>query len=432
MPAFRAARVEHVLVDRPGLQRVQLADGSRAYVLTQLIGPVAAGDRVVVNTTAVDLGLGTGGWHVVHWNLERDAWSDRGPGHVMKLRYTSLQVDTGASEELDGQPPLRLDGTPVVACGLHSQLAAVAVGFADKAPGRRLAYVMTDGAALPLALSDLVHDLRTRGLLAFTVSAGHAFGGDHEAVNVHTGLLVAKAHGADAIVAGIGPGVVGTGTTYGHTGLDAVHVLDAAAALGGHAILAARGSDADARERHRGVSHHTQEVLALTAANPDVPSAGRAPDVVALLDAHGLEVTTMGRTAADDPLPFRLAAAAGVRAAAVVVDAAARTGSDGAAGNVGSLVTDTDVLTPGPPPTPPPNLGRRAARNTVEWVLIIAAALIVAFVVKTFLIQAFYIPSASMEPELNIGDRVLVNKMSYRSGGIDRGDLVVFERPKCD
>ena len=54
-------------------------DGERAYVLTQLIGTVAVGDRVVMNTTAVELGLGTGGWHVVHWNLAREAWSEPGP-----------------------------------------------------------------------------------------------------------------------------------------------------------------------------------------------------------------------------------------------------------------------------------------------------------------------------------------------------------------
>ena len=80
-----------ILAERPGIQRVEV-DGAKAYVLTQLIGPVAVGDRVVMNTTAVDLGLGTGGWHVVHWNLERDRWSQPGAGHEMKLRYTSLQV----------------------------------------------------------------------------------------------------------------------------------------------------------------------------------------------------------------------------------------------------------------------------------------------------------------------------------------------------
>ena len=71
MPSFRTLRVAELLAQRPGLQRVRLDDGSRAYVLTQLIGDVAVGDEVVVNTTAVELQLGTGGWHVVHWNLAR-------------------------------------------------------------------------------------------------------------------------------------------------------------------------------------------------------------------------------------------------------------------------------------------------------------------------------------------------------------------------
>src|SRR5690606_2824394 len=140
---------------------------------TRLIGPVAVGDPVVVNTTAVELGLGTGGWHVVHWNLARTDWSEPGPGHIVKLRYTSLQADVGAAEELEAGVLVdadALDGTPVVVCGLHSQIASAAAAFAAAAPGARLAYVMTDGAALPLALSDLVHDLRAAGLLAGTIT----------------------------------------------------------------------------------------------------------------------------------------------------------------------------------------------------------------------------------------------------------------------
>ncbi len=94
MPSFRTGVVTAIRAERAGLQKVDV-DGERAYVLTQLIGTVAVGDRVVVNTTAVDLGLGTGGWHFVHWNLARDSWSEAGPGTVMKLRYTSLQVTRG-------------------------------------------------------------------------------------------------------------------------------------------------------------------------------------------------------------------------------------------------------------------------------------------------------------------------------------------------
>jgi hypothetical protein len=189
--------VLRLLEERRGLQRVEvdLGDGpERAYVLTQLTGPVAVGDRVVVNTTAVELGLGTGGWHVVHWNLARDEWKEPGPGHVLKVRYTSLQADVGSTEE--HHPVLAeaddVDGMPVVAAGLHSQVPAVAAAFKDAAPGSRLVYVMTDGAGLPLALSDLVAGLTERGLLDATVTCGQAFGGDYEAVSIHSGLAVAR------------------------------------------------------------------------------------------------------------------------------------------------------------------------------------------------------------------------------------------------
>jgi signal peptidase I len=456
VPSYRTGVVDAIVSERPGLQRVLLAGGEPAYVLTQLVGPVAAGDRVVVNTTAVELGLGTGGSHVVHWNLSRDAWSYQGRGHVMKLRYTSLQVDAGASEELDGQPPLDLDGMPVVACGVHSQLAAVTVAFKQLEPAKRLAYVMTDGAALPIVISDLVWALRGRRLVDFTVTCGQAFGGDHEAVNVHSALLVARRHGADAVVAGVGPGVVGTGTTYGHTGLDGVGVLNAATALGGRGILALRASEADERERHQGISHHSVEVLALLAAGVDAPEPDAStPDAVALFERHRLSVTTMGRAAVDDRSFFQHAAAAGAAAAAALrrppTVAEDRVAEEVVVAPlpVPDAVAEMDVVPTAPPVEPTEaepvvgdvvpaaeddeaTAGRRAVKTTVEWVVIIAAALVVAFVVKTFLIQVFWIPSASMEPELHTGDRVLVNKLSYRAHDVHRGDIVVFERPACD
>src|SRR4051794_17050926 len=187
MPSFRTGRVVRLLEDRPGLQRVEVDLGSgpeRAYVLAELTGRVAEGDEVVLNTTAVELGLGTGGWHVVHWNLAREAWAEPGPGHLMKLRYTSLQVDAGAGEEAHPDLPADLEGIPVVACGLHSQVAVVAAAARAAAPEARVTYVMTDGAALPLVLSDLVVDLRRAALLDATITSGHAFGGDLEAVSV--------------------------------------------------------------------------------------------------------------------------------------------------------------------------------------------------------------------------------------------------------
>lgn len=309
MPSFATAVVAAITSERPGLQRVELDNGRRAYVLTQLIGPVAAGDRVVVNTTAVDLGLGTGGWDVVHWNLSRDAWSGPGGGHVLKLRYTSLQVDTGVAEPRADD----LGGKPVVACDLHSQLAPVAAAFAEAAPGRRLSYVMTDSAALPLALSDVVADLVDRTLLAETITCGQAFGGQREAVNLHSALVLAD---GDAVVVAPGPGVVGTGSRFGYSGLEVAGVVDAVATLRGRPVVAVRYSGADPRDRHRGQSHHTTTALELAshpALAPVPPDGWPGPDVGS--------VTTMGRTQAEDPEFFRYAAAAGLAAAQLLLDA---------------------------------------------------------------------------------------------------------------
>ena len=334
MPSFVTATVSEVLVERPGLQRVS-TDAGRAYVLTDLVGPVAAGDRVVLNTTAVEMSLGTGGWHVVHWNLARDAWSQPGAGHIMKLRYTSLQANTGAAEELHADLPADLDGLPVVAATLHSQVGVVAAVLRHLRPGASIAYVMTEGAALPLALSDLVADLRDRKVLDTTITAGHAFGGDLEAVSVPSALALARhVAGADVVIVGMGPGVVGTGSALGTTAVEVAAVLDTVDALGGLGALCVRASEADGRDRHRGISHHVHTVLGLVRSHPIVPvppallgearSLGDAalvevvdgPAVGALLDGMGLRITSMGRGPADDPLFFAAAGAAAGWAAA--------------------------------------------------------------------------------------------------------------------
>ena len=325
MPSFRTGTVTAILSERPGMQRVEV-DGRAAYVLTQLIGTVALGDRVVVNTTAVELGLGTGGWDVVHWNLEREEWSEPGPGHEMKLRYTSLQVDAGvtvaSSYEMQG-------GRPLVACFLHSQIAAVAAVFKHLAPmAARLAYVMTDGGSLPIAVSDLVTDLRAVGWLDATITAGQAFGGDREAVNVTHALELAT--DCDAVVVGMGPGSLGTDTEFGFSGLEVAGVLEAGATREHVPIAALRWSDADQRPRHRGLSHHSHTALQTTRVTAIVPVPKGSPhpdvgahkvvevdvpDVGALFDEAGLDVRTMGRTPAEDPGFFAYAGAAGVVAA---------------------------------------------------------------------------------------------------------------------
>jgi hypothetical protein len=335
VPSFRRATVTELLSERRGLQRVRLGE-ERAYVLTQLTGSVAVGDDVIVNTTAVDLGLGTGGWHVVHWNLAHDAWSEPGPGHIMKLRYTSLQVDAGAAEELADEPDDAVDeglaGTPVVVCSLHSQLPGVAATVKAIDPSLRVSYVMTDGAALPLAFSDLVVALADRGLVDGTLTAGHAFGGDLEAVTVASALSLARRRQhADVVVVAMGPGVVGTGTRLGTTALEVATIADTAAWLGGQPVVCPRLSDADARPRHRGISHHTLTALDAVRSTVRVALPERSepwvvdvgepapvldvvatPDVGALLAGHDLRVTTMGRGPDQEPSFFAACGAAGV------------------------------------------------------------------------------------------------------------------------
>lgn len=79
---------------------------------------------------------------------------------------------------------------------------------------------------------------------------------------------------------------------------------------------------------------------------------------------------------------------------------------------------------------PKPGASKRKTRRTIiEWTILIGSALVIALLIKTFLFQAFYIPSESMRPTLNVGDRVLVNKLSYRVHDVNRGDIVVFETP---
>lgn len=329
MPTFRTGTVTGLLEERPGLQRVA-TDLGRAYALTQLTGRVAVGDRVVLNTTAVDLVLGTGGWHVVHWNTARDGFTEPGPGHIMKLRYTSLQVDAGSTEEHDPGTGTDLGAMPVVVGSLHSQVPGVAVAIRAARPDARIAYVMTDGAALPLVISDLVDAMTRVGLIDATITAGHAFGGDLEAVSVPSALALARhvTH-ADVTIVAMGPGVVGTSSPLGTTALEVAGVLDVAAALGGRPIAVLRMSDGDARVRHQGVSHHSRTALDLTRSPVLVaaPHEGayehdrhdvrvvEGPDVPALLDAIGVRVTTMGRGPAEDPLFFRATASAGALAA---------------------------------------------------------------------------------------------------------------------
>ena len=238
-----------------GARRAAVAD-------VALVGRSQVGDEVVVNVEALDLGLGSGGFDIVHVNLTRGLDGGGTPGaEVMKLNYTSLQHAVAPIEDELLELPVE---RPVAVLALHGQLAAVAWAFAQSAPGGRLGYVQTEGGALPGGHSRTVRALRDQGLLAGHLTAGAAFGGEGEAITtagaLHHGL---RALGWDAAVCGPGPGIVGSSSALGHGGMVALDSAHVSLALGCPTLLVARMSTSDDRARHRGISHHTLTVLDL-------------------------------------------------------------------------------------------------------------------------------------------------------------------------
>ena len=365
---------QQLVIELDGRSRPAIAD-------VALVGPAQKGDEVIVNTQALDLGLGSGGFDIVHVNLSRglQAEDDRdsgshGPANVMKLNYTSLQHTVEPVEELGDRAGLAVGvgERPVAVLALHGQLAAVAWAFAQAFPGSRLGYVQTAGGALPGGHSRTVRSLRERGLLAGHLTAGAAFGGEGEAITtigaLDHGLRVL---GWDAAICGPGPGIVGSSSPLGHGGMAALDSAHAALALGAPTLLVARMSSGDPRARHRGISHHTLTVLDLLLEPVTValPAGMRSPvgadlraglgsvfggalpsrpalalDVErpvritrhdwrrAIVDlpayaAADLPAETMGRGLTEDPLFFGAALAAGATLAELARDA--EQGEDG-------------------------------------------------------------------------------------------------------
>ncbi len=233
-----------------------------ALAYPSLVGVPEVGDDVLLNTTALAQGLGTGGVALVVAVPDRLPPDPEGPGHLVKARYTPLQVTVQGVDEQDTEhhdviaAAEDLGGMPVVVADLHSALPAVLIGMLATDPDLKVAYVMTDGGALTAGFSRTL-DALARSLVG-VVTVGQAFGGDLEAVTLHTGLLAARhVLGADLAIVSQGPGNLGTGTPWGFSGVAAGEACNAVSVLGGEAIGALRISDADQRPRHRGVSHHS-------------------------------------------------------------------------------------------------------------------------------------------------------------------------------
>jgi hypothetical protein len=344
----------------------QASERREAIADLALVGPSQRGDDVIVNVEALDLGLGSGGFDVVHVNLSRglDAPGAR-TRNVMKLNYTSLQHTVEPVETVGAQALHLPLGSPVAVLSLHGQLAPVAWAYARANPGGRLGYVQTEGGALPGGHSRTVAELRRGGQLDGHITAGAAHGGELEAVStvgaLHHGIA---ALGWDAAVVGPGPGIVGSSSRLGHGGMAALDSAHLALALGCATLLVARMSSGDGRDRHRGISHHTLTVLELLLEPVTValPAGMRSPvgaDLRAGLGAvfggavgarpalaldverpvritrhdwrraevdlpayaaSGLPAETMGRSLAEDPLFFGAALAGGAALAELAPD----------------------------------------------------------------------------------------------------------------
>jgi len=303
--SLRRGRVTAIRERVEGLVRLDV-DGVDCVAYPSLTGPVALEDEVLVNVQARELGLGSGGFDVLYANLTRglELVPEEG-AHVMALPYTPLQHARVHVEEA-GEPTAELAGMPVVCCSLHSQVAPACAALG----GLRVAYVQLAGGALPVSLSDTVRLLKERGLVAKTAAVAPCFDADVQCVSVASALGWARGE-HDVAVCSIGPGIVGTGTRFGHGGLAAAEAGNAALALGGVPVVAARVSGADERARHRGVSHHTDAVLALVRGEPvlaDSPAEGWREACKELPLSH------MGRGPDDDPEFFAAAFAAGLAA----------------------------------------------------------------------------------------------------------------------
>ena len=359
MVRWRSGVVSSVRRQWRGAVELEVAtdDGPvRALAYPDLTGAPQPGDRVLLNVGAQVMGLGTGGYALVVAIPDRlppDPVTDgatRDSGHLVKARYTPLQaillgVDEEASPHRETMAAAdSLDDMPVVMADLHSALPAILAGIHADRPDARVAYVMTDGGALPAWFSRTLDGLGDH--LAGTVTTGQSFGGDLEASTVHTGLLAARhvLH-ADVTIVAQGPGNLGTGTAWGFSGVALGEAINATVALGGRPIGSLRISDGDARPRHRGLSHHTLTAygkVALVPADLPLPDdlatdlAKEVSDALAPLatlhrivevPTHGLDaalqdspvkLSTMGRGLAEDHAYFVTAAVAGRHAASLL------------------------------------------------------------------------------------------------------------------
>ncbi len=347
MKQGKVVKITNILEGRTDILVNINGKNEKAINYNYLTGLIEVGDDVVLNTTAMELNLGTGGYHFVIYNLNSNLQEASKAGHIMKLRYTPFQIKTYSVEEQESPHHhlfhdfKSLNNMPVIVGTLHSMLSPIASTLKYLNPNLKIAFIMTDGAALPIYLSNTIYQLKAKNIIYKTITLGHAFGGDYEVVNIYNALIAAKEIAkCDLAIVAMGPGIVGTGTPYGFTGVEQGYIVDAVDDLGGRSITVPRITFKDKRERHYGLSHHSLTVLGKimkTKSNIALPKFSIEKERVIekqlkennLMEKHNifkveknilkevlkyykLQVKSMGRNFNDDPEFFNTCSAAAI------------------------------------------------------------------------------------------------------------------------
>ena len=362
MIALGVGIVQEIIEQNKEIQIVQVLDDmnktiSKAIYYLKYFPALNIGDKVLMNKTATKLGLGTGGYdfivipHSMFDQQQNLSLVHDEQGHIMKLRYTPYQFSIQSCEEQESpfhellKEKKEIEKMPVIIGELHSMLPILITVFRQlekkyQQTPKKIVYIMTDGAALPIAFSKNVSKLKELGWLDYTITIGHAYGGDLEAVNIYSGLLAAK-HilQADFVIVLMGPGIVGTGTTFGHTGVEQGELINAVSIMDGVPVSIIRASSGDQRGRHSGISHHTMLNLTKISLRKSIIPYPKFicqtneeifnvlnnlsnnmhtlaevdfehQELINFLQAYPISITTMGRTLNDDALFFAFVASA--------------------------------------------------------------------------------------------------------------------------
>ncbi|MEZ0536068.1 DUF3866 family protein [Caldicellulosiruptoraceae bacterium PP1] len=244
---------------------------SYAINFLDINNPVDINQEVLVNITANYLNLGTGGYDFI---IPQGQFENKKNGHIMKLRYTPLQFSVLTEEEKDKTIFERtpyLNKENIVVCELHSMIAPIAIYLKQFLPKIKISVILTDWGMLNANLSENIQYLKSKKLIDFVITCGEAFNGDFECINEINSIILSQQLQADVIIIGPLPGIVGTGSKFGFSTYNMIHVIEDIYRFNGQAILPIRLSKMDKRDRHKIISHHFITILNYLNAQAIIP-----------------------------------------------------------------------------------------------------------------------------------------------------------------